>query len=189
MMRDEAWEDRASEDADHFLSELYRKEFRRKMAGGYDPNEVDAFIELAGDVLKALLQELRESESALLEAKRKKDEYEQAEAALRHALVSSQKHGENVLTAAKRQAEALVEAARVEKERILLEAEQLPEALQHEIKQLRESRGRLRREMLALLSTERAFLDSLLPAEQVVRRERPEPDGETPGSESVEEKP
>jgi len=59
MRKDDAWSYNADDNAADFLSDLYKKEFRRKMTGGYDPNEVDAFMEIAGDVLKALLQDFR----------------------------------------------------------------------------------------------------------------------------------
>ena len=169
MRRDDAWSDSEKEDAADFLSDIYKKEFRRKMIGGYDPREVDAFMEMAGDVLKSLLQEVRELRAREEEYRRRQEEYLQAENTLRNALVSSQKLGENVIATAKREAQTLVEAARVEKERIELEASKLPASLVREIKQLRDLRERLRSDMSAVLSTYRVYLDSLLPAEEVLR--------------------
>ena len=82
---DDAWNNSPNDYADDFLSELYRKEFRRKMTGGYDPREVDAFVEEAGDVVKSLLQEIRELRAVQEEYRRRQDEYQQAEMTLRNA--------------------------------------------------------------------------------------------------------
>jgi len=86
---------------------------------------------------------------------------------LRNALISAERLSDNALASAKREAQTIIEAARVEQERMQFEASKLPEALMQEIKQLREMRDRLRSEMVAVLSTHRVFLDSLLPAEEI----------------------
>jgi len=141
-------------------SDLYNKEFRRVVFGGYDPAEVDAFLERVADALEPLIRQVRDLKQQQEEHRATIDEYRQMEATLRSALVTSQKFGENLVESARREAEHLVAAARIEKDRLELDAAKLPDELAKEVRRLQEQRDRLRADILAILEAHRALLDA-----------------------------
>jgi cell division initiation protein len=147
-------------------ADIFGKRFHRALFGGYQGQEVDGFLERVADVLEAVIRENRELKDRIEEYKAKSEDYTQMQETLRSALVTSQKFAENVIESARREAGTIVESGRVEKERILTQATRLPVALAQEINQLQQHRGRLRKEMTALLATHRTLLDSLAPAEE-----------------------
>jgi cell division initiation protein len=153
-------------------SDLYNKEFRRAIFGGYSTQEVDAYLERVADVLESLIRQIRELREQLENHKARLEEYRQIEETLRSALVTSQKFGENLIDAARREADSIVEAARAEKGRVLSQAAKLPTALEAEINQLQELRDRLRTNMLAILTTHRTLLDTYAPIERIPGKER-----------------
>lgn len=170
-------------------SDLYDKQFRRALFGGYQPLEVDAFLERIADALEPLIRQLRELKAAQKEYKAQIQEHCQMEETLRNALVTSQKFGENLIDSAKREADTLIAAARVQRERVEADAAKLPVALAQEIAQLQEQRNRLRSEILAILEGHKALLDGLASAEEAVGnsvffgfREGPPPDTDKPAA-------
>jgi len=149
-------------------SDLYNKEFRRALFGGYQPREVDAFLERIADALEPLIRQLRELKAQQEELKAQIQEHRHMEETLRNALVTSQKFGENLIDSAKREADTLIGAARVEQERVEAHASKLPVALAQEITQLQEQRNRLRSDILAALTAHKALLDGLDTGEKAV---------------------
>ena len=154
-------------------SDLYNREFKRAITGGYQPREVDEYLERVADVLETLIRQVRELKEEREESRGKLRKYRDSESALQEALVSSQEIGRNIVEAGKREANALIEEARLEKERQHLEAARIPPALKDEIAQLEVQRNRLRSEMLAILASHRALLDSLVPAEDTLKGRKP----------------
>jgi len=149
-------------------SDLYDKEFRRALFGGYQRLEVDAFLERIADALEPLIRQLKALKAAQEEYKAQIQEHRHMEETLRNALVTSQKFGENLIDSAKREADTLIAAARVERERVESNAARLPVALGQEIAQLQEQRNRLRSEILGILKAHKALLDGLDSAEEAV---------------------
>jgi len=144
-------------------SEIYNQQFKRVLAGGYSPAEVDAFLERIADVMESLIVQLRVLKERYEEEKDKNEEYRQMESSLRSALVSSQKFGDDLLESARREASALVEEARAKRAQAELDASRLPTTLSRDIQLLQQQRQRLRTEMLAVIETHKRLLDSLIP--------------------------
>lgn len=170
-------------------SDLYDKEFRRALFGGYQRLDVDAFLERIADALEPLIRQLKGLKAAQEEYKAQIQEHRHMEETLRNALITSQKFGENLIDSARREADTLIAAARVEHERVEANAAKLPVALGQEIAQLQEQRNRLRSEILAILETHKALLDGLDSAEEAVGnsvffgfRDGPPPDTDKPAA-------
>lgn len=141
-------------------SDLYSKEFKRALVGGYAPHEVDEMLEKVADVLEALIVQSHVLREQNKEQKNRLAEYSQMESTLHSALASSQKFADNVLDSAKRQAESLIEEARLQRDRATLDAERLPEKIQREIDDLKSQRDRLKSELNAILDMHRNLLDT-----------------------------
>lgn len=144
-------------------SDLYGKEFKRTTLRGYDPKEVDEYLERVADVLESMIVQMRVAREKNDEQRENLDRYREMEDTLRNALVSSQKLGEDIVETARREAHTIVEEAKLRKAALELEASRLPEQLARDIDALEQQRHRLRQELKAILETHRKLLDALLP--------------------------
>ena len=156
-------------------SDVYSKKFRPALVGGYPRREVDAYLARVADVLEMLIQQVKQLKEQQEEHKGRLQQYHEMEQTLQSALSASQKFGEDALDAARHEADSLIAAARLEKERTLASAAQLPDALDREIRQLRQQRDRLLNEVQGILASHKALLDSHVSAEHLAGDEKAAP--------------
>lgn len=94
---------------------LREAEFRERRFGGYDPDDVDTFLEDAALQLDALFGRLREAEARIARAEQQRAEAEQgrgdAEDAVRRTLVLAQRTADLAIAEAQQQAAETVAAA------------------------------------------------------------------------------
>lgn len=156
-------------------AELVSSPIRTSLFGGYSKLQVDLLLEQAAEQLETLLQENRELKRKLSELDHSVAKYQNLESALQNTLVSSQKMGENMITAAKLQADALLEEARLARSRAVFKMEVLPDALRSEIQRLMELRERMRDDLASLLESHRKMIERIPKAEsaseEFVRKE------------------
>lgn len=150
-------------------SDLYNTEFKNAIMGGYDKQDVDAFLERVADVFESVINQVRELKEELEQQKDKMQAMADMEHTLRNALISAQKYGENIQEAAVREANALLEEARLEKQRAMLSAAELPTELRAEIQELKNERNRLRTDLRAVLAAHSALLAEIPSAEDLRR--------------------
>lgn len=155
----------AGEEVSATPHDIYNISFKGKVFGGYNRNDVDAFLERVAASYELVVNKLAE-------AKEKNDSmaaealaFREMEHSLRQALVSAQKMSEETLDAAKRQADALLEQARSARERAEIDAQHLPDALHDEIAALKAERDRLRRDLVSILDTHASFVENIPAAE------------------------
>jgi len=148
-------------------SDLYNAEFHSSLVGGYDKNEVDAFLERVADVFESLVRRVRDMKEQNEEQRAQIETYRQMETSLRDALSTAQKFNEDVLDAARRRADVLIEEARLVKERARMEATEIVGSLRDEIGALKTERNRLRTDLKAVLDTHQALLANLPTAENL----------------------
>lgn len=146
-------------------SDLYSKEFRTKVMGGYDKDEVEHFLERVADVFESLIKQNREIKARNEELRQDVESYHEMESTLRSALISSQKFHEDVLDHARREADAMLKEAKLAKSLAITKASKLPELLQQEINSLRAQRDQLRTELQAFLQSHTDMLNALPTAE------------------------
>ena len=146
-------------------ADIYHREFKRVLTGGYSVHEVDEFLERVGDAFSALTGRLELLEDRDREQREQLEAFRRSEDTLRSALVASQKFNENILDAAKREANALREEAQLIKTRAEHEAARLPAEVAAEVDRLQKLRRRLRDDLLATLNTHRNLLESIPQAE------------------------
>ncbi len=152
-------------------SDLYNKEFRSSLVGGYDKNEVDLFLERVGDAFESLTKRVRELKDSAEEQKSEIVSLREMESSLRDALVAAQKYSEDVIDTARREASALMGEARLAKSQAQVDAAEQKDALREEILALKEARERLRSDLAAILDTHRSLVTEIPAAEDRV----PEP--------------
>ncbi len=118
-----------------------RGDFRRTMRG-FDPQEVDAFLELVAERLESLVKEnmtLKERSARLADQVREQGVREQA---VQDALVTAQELRKDISGQAQREAELIKREAEAEIERMLLDAENRADSLQSAMAELERRRRR-----------------------------------------------
>lgn len=90
-----------------------RVEFRERWRG-YDPDEVDDFLERAGIAVGRLLAGLREANDRIEKAERRARERDEADEAMRRTLVLAQRTADQAVRESEEQARLTVEAAQSE---------------------------------------------------------------------------
>jgi DivIVA domain-containing protein len=129
----------------------------RKLMRGYDPSEVDTFLELAAERLEELVKEnmlLRERSERLQEQVSALTERERA---VNEALVTAQEIRGEIKAQAQREADLLRKEAQAEGRRILAEADR-------DVEQRRSALGELERRRLRFLGSFRQVLERELDA-------------------------
>jgi cell division initiation protein len=138
--------------------DIRQQQFTVKLFRGFDPQEVDAFLEDVADDYEALLKEcqlLKEQLAAQEERQRGVGELEKA---LQDTLVTTQRLADDVKAAARREADEVRAAATHESELIVREAELRGEKT---IEAARGDEAKLRAEIQGLRRLRRQLVEDL----------------------------
>jgi len=131
--------------------DIRQQQFTSKMLKGYDPHEVDAFLDDVAEDYESVLKEtalLREQMTAIEERSRGVNEREKS---LQETLVTTQRLAEEMKAAARREGELIVREAELRAEKVL-EAVRGEEArIRTEIHALRRMRRQVFEEMTSTL--------------------------------------
>jgi DivIVA domain-containing protein len=142
----------------------------KKLMRGYDPQEVDGFLEIVAERLEALIREnmaLKERAGALQAQVSSQTDREQA---VQAALVTAQELRADIRTQAQREAENIVTAAETEGRRLIAEAEAAArtklrsserrmDQLSDDIQELERRRARFLKDFRRLLERELDVVD------------------------------
>lgn len=131
--------------------DIKKQEFSRTIRRGYDPEEVQAFLDMLASQWEDLLADQRRTEEKVRELKAKMDHYEKVEEALQEALRTARESSKHTLDNAKQEAVLIIKQAKAEGEDLSREAVKRRDGL---IKESNELLGR-RDEIVARL---RSFL-------------------------------
>ncbi len=153
-----------------------RGDFRQKLRG-YDPEEVDTFLELVEGRLEALVREGRNLTERIQTLESRLETLEGREEAVQDALVSAQALRKQVQEQAQKDADALEERYRREMELQLKEAEMEIESRLREAEDLLNERRRaledLERDRRKFLKSFRSLLERELDSLEVEEARRP----------------
>ena len=134
-----------------------RGDFRKGMRG-YDPGEVDSFMELVAERLETLVKEnltLKERTERLSEQVKDKQDREKA---VQEALVTAQALRKDISGQAQREAELMRREAEAEIERMLMDAENRLDELRLSMDEIDRRRRRFLRAVRAMLERELDFI-------------------------------
>lgn len=141
----------------------------KKTLRGYDPLEVDAFLDQIVDDVQIYAERIRESERLVDQLREKQQGYEQLKESLQETLLFAQKSAEDRTRAAESQAEAIIAEAQAEVERIHAENRCHVAALRQEVEELRDMRDRFLADFRALLSRYGSLVESMEAAREESR--------------------
>ena len=138
--------------------DVINQTFKRALRG-YDPVEVDEFLDRVADSLQAYAERCVELERELERLKEQIREYKGMRDSLQEALLMAQKSADERVKAAEKQAEAIVAEARAQAERILKEAEDHSNVIKEEMSRLQRTKQDFIAEFRALITRYQNLID------------------------------
>jgi cell division initiation protein len=134
-----------------------REDFKRALRG-YDPIQVDAFLEVVSERLAQVVREHGSMSDRVENMERQLATYQERERALNEALLAAQELREEARSQAERDAAVRLREAETHAEAILLDADQ---AIRHSQRRLEDLRARRRHFLKSLRSVMERFEDYL----------------------------
>ncbi|WP_243688408.1 DivIVA domain-containing protein [Geotalea toluenoxydans] len=104
--------------------DIQQQQFKGKMIGGLDPEDVDAFLQMVAQEMEGLLRENNELKEQLNRNSAAMAAMEGQETKLRDAVLAAQNIAEDMKANARKEATLLVSEAELKGERIIAAAEQ-----------------------------------------------------------------
>ena len=117
-------------------NEILEKEFRARFRG-YDPEEVDSFLEKVSEIMTSLIKEKNALKDQLIAYKGQLADMKKREEEFREALISAHKLSEKMKSQAEKDVELMIERAKLDAERIVADAHQEAVQLEERIMGLR----------------------------------------------------
>ncbi len=175
--------------------DIKKQEFTRTIRG-YDPEEVQAFLDMLAGQWEELLAEQRRTEDKVREVKTKMEHYERVEEALQEALKTARESSKQAIENAKQEAVLLVKKAVGEAEDLNRDALRQRDQLTHELHELVDRRDKIVVRLRAFLMSEAELLahfeertvERIIPQEPEAHDAEPEAADEAP-PEPLEEAP
>ena len=103
--------------------DIQQQQFKGKMLGGLDPNDVDSFLQMVASEMESLIRENSELKDQVRKFTQQLEEFSQREVTLRETMLAAQKVTEEMKANAQKEANLLVSEAELKGERILADAE------------------------------------------------------------------
>ena len=148
-------------------NEILEKEFRARFRG-YDPEEVDSFLEEVSQIMTSLIKEKNAMKDQLIAYKAQLTDLEKREEEFREALTSAHKLSEKMKSQAEKDAELVLERAKLDAERIVADAHQEAVQLEERIMGLRRIQRETAYKIRSVLESYLRVIDEeALPPEEV----------------------
>ncbi len=140
--------------------DLVQKTFTQGFRG-YEPAEVNAFLEQVRDEMEEQLRRSRALEVELAAREKELSAYKERDQSLRDTLIMAQRMSEDIRTNSEKQAELVLIEARLKAEQIEGDARTHREELLREVEDLRSQRTRHLAALRGSLETHRTLLEAL----------------------------
>ncbi|MFW5966550.1 MAG: DivIVA domain-containing protein [Persicimonas sp.] len=151
--------------ADDIASQTFERRFR-----GYDPDQVEEFLEVLSRDYEHLVARLEQAEQKLREQREELRDYRKRERSLHEAINTAREMGDEIKEQAERDAEHIVAQAEIKAEKMLSGVENRVAALREELFELQQQRLRCETEVRNVLESHMKMLDLL---------SAPEPDAQS----------
>jgi cell division initiation protein len=140
--------------------DIQQQQFKGKMIGGLDQDDVDSFLQLVSQEMESLIRENTELKEQTRKSAAEMEELRQREANLRETMLAAQKITEEMKANAQKEATLLVSEAEIKGERIVAEAENRLMQLNNQIQDLRRTKLQFEASFRALLESHLKMLIS-----------------------------
>ena len=129
------------------------QQFKGKIFGGLDPDEVDGFLQQVSQEMERLVRENNDMKEQLRKASVELDEMNTREKALRETMLAAQRITEDMKSNAQKEATLIISEAELKAERILADAENKLAQLGSQIQDLRREKLQFETALKSLLDT------------------------------------
>jgi cell division initiation protein len=133
--------------------DIQQQQFKGKMLGGLDPNDVDAFLQMVAAEMESLVRENTELKEQSRKVSLQLEEFAQREVSLRETMLAAQKITEEMKANAQKEATLLVSEAELKGERIVADAENRLMHLNNQIHEIRRQKLQFEAGLKGLLET------------------------------------
>ncbi len=135
--------------------DIQQQQFKGKMFGGLDSDDVDAFLQVVSKEMEGLIRENTDLKEQVRKASAELEETRHRENSLRETMLAAQKITEEMKSNAKRESTLIVSEAEIKADRLLADAENRLLQLGNQIQDLR-------REKLQFEASFRSILENHL---------------------------
>ena len=133
--------------------EIKKQDFKNKVRG-YDPAEVESFLEMVADEYENILKEKNTLAEQVVKLKTQLVDYQQVEKTLQDTLMNAQESVSQSKENSKREAMILIREAELKAERILDEARERLDKMRNELSILRTQKESFARRLRHLLESQ-----------------------------------
>ncbi|KAB0671401.1 DivIVA domain-containing protein [Oryzomonas sagensis] len=133
--------------------DIQQQQFKGKMLGGLDPEDVDAFLQSVASEMENLLRENNELKEQQARHNREMAEMGEKEKDLRETMLAAQRITEEMKANAQKEAALLVSEAELRAERIVMDAERQLGDLKARIEEVRRQKVQFEISLKALLDS------------------------------------
>ncbi len=139
--------------------DIRQQQFAVKLIRGFDPQEVDAFLDEMADDWEELIKENNLLKDQLATVEDRLKEIEAREKTLQETLITTQKMAEEFKDSSRRAAEIVLREAQLQAEKYLEEARQEQAKLLSEIAAFKQQRRQMAEELLATLRMHQRLIE------------------------------
>ncbi len=139
-------------------TDIHHKEFKSARFGGYNEEEVDAFLDLVADEFERLGQESAELRQQMEHMKKRLSEFEEMQTSLQSALLAASKSAEAVKEQARQESEAMLSKAQEESDSMMRSAQ---EQARQMLLAAQNDRQKAERAIASLQEIKKRYLDSI----------------------------
>ena len=133
--------------------DIQQQQFKRKMFGGLDPEDVDAFLQLVAGELEDLIRENTELKEQARRVAADMEEMKEKEVTLRETMLAAQRITEEMKSSSQKEATLLISEADLKAEAILADANRKLADLKSQIQDLRREKIQFETALKSLLDT------------------------------------
>jgi cell division initiation protein len=133
--------------------DIKKQEFKRTMRG-YDPEEVNAFLEMVAEEFEALHREKNRLEDETLKLRTQLHDYQEVERTLKQTLMNAQESMQLTRDNSKREADLVLREAELQAERIISDARKKLGELKNELLVVRAQKDSFARRLRHLLESQ-----------------------------------
>ena len=133
--------------------EIKKQKFKSKVRG-YDPTEVETFLEMVADEYEAVLKERNSYKDEVTKFKTQLKDYQQVEKTLQETLMNAQESVSQSRENSKREANIILREAELKAERILDEARERLDKMKNELSILRSQKESFAKRLKHLLESQ-----------------------------------
>lgn len=143
-------------------TDIRQQQFAVRLFRGFDPQEVDAFLEEMADEVEELTRENALLKEQLVQVEEKSKGIEGREKTLQETLVTTQKIAEEFKENSRREAELILREAHLRAEKVMQDTREEHAKLTAEIGSLRRLRRQLGEEIMNTLATHKRLAEQAL---------------------------